>query len=345
MFYYFTYFGLAFFTSFTLLIPFRRTAIYCHVVSSPKKGSLPYLGGGPLYFSFVFSLFIFFLWKNFDPNFPITIENEKLLSILIGAALLAFTGLIRDVYPHSTLISLSCQIVVGFLLFRGGIKTDITWLNIFPVNLENQTIYLGNFFLTVFWLITLTNVVDWLDSQEGIALGIPSLIISFLFILAIIQQNHTQAFLCAVMGGSFLGGMIEQMPPRRTFLGRMGSHFIGFCLTFLTLEGYYSNHFSISIVSPIVLMGSFWVALILSLVHFSKTRKFSIGKTIQKVKWSSGETLSHSLLLTSLFGLLALGIALLDSIFLIYSCLGSAIGLFFFALFYFQRALTPRKTS
>ena len=139
--------------------------------------------------------------------------------VVLGASSFLFlVGLIDDIRvikPYQKLIGqiIGTAMVIGFGLTLPW--TDWEVLNIW---------------ITVFWIIGITNAINLLDNMDGLAAGVSAIAA---FTLAIVLGGEGQAselaLICAFIG-ALIGFLAFNFNPASIFMGDSGSMFIGFFL-------------------------------------------------------------------------------------------------------------------
>jgi UDP-GlcNAc:undecaprenyl-phosphate GlcNAc-1-phosphate transferase len=122
-----------------------------------------------------------------------------------------------------------------------------------------------NALITILWLLTVTNAVQFLDGMDGLAAGLGA-ISAFFFSVAALQTGQGYLmFLSVALAGACLGFLPYNFRPggARIFLGDAGASFIGFTLAGLAVMGEWSS------TSPVVAL--FTPLLILAVPLFDIT--------------------------------------------------------------------------
>ena len=175
------------------------------------KKPTPLLGGAAIYVTFVFGYFLF------------TPELASAYPILAAGTLLFIAGLIDDAFhlkPHTKLV---IQFSAAAMLVYFGFR--LPWLNYAWVNE----------FLTIFWLVGITNAINLLDNMDGLAGGISVIACVFLAITFVLNGQTSEALLPIILGGAVLGFLVFNFKPASIFMGDSGSMFLGFMLSGLAL--------------------------------------------------------------------------------------------------------------
>ena len=203
---------ISFIASVILTFAVRQTARRFGFVAKPKadrwhKKPTAMYGGIAIFLSTVVMYAVFV---------PITLES---LVILAGSSLLFIVGLVDDllnIKPYQKLIGqlIGAGLIVGF-----GLQLPLTGNAVIDI------------WLTVFWLIGITNAINLLDNMDGLAAGISAIAA---FSLAVGFGNNgqtTEIILISVFIGSLLGFLVFNFNPASIFMGDCGSMFVGFLLS------------------------------------------------------------------------------------------------------------------
>jgi len=91
--------------------------------------------------------------------------------------------------------------------------------------------------LTVFWIVAIMNMVNFLDGLDGLAAGVCA-ISGFTFCLIALSLGRPQpAILAAVVLGASVGFLRHNFYPARIFMGDSGALLLGFTLASLSVQG------------------------------------------------------------------------------------------------------------
>ena len=152
-------------------------------------------------------------------------KTTETLIILVGSTLLFLVGMLDDILnikPYQKLVGqlFGAVIVVGF-----GMTLPLTGYELVDI------------WITVFWLIGITNAINLLDNMDGLAAGIAAIgALSLAFGFAVNGQG-TEVMLVAVFIGALVGFLIFNFNPASIFMGDCGSMFVGFLLASSVLLG------------------------------------------------------------------------------------------------------------
>ena len=162
----------------------------------------------------ILSLAIAFAYLVLRP--PMT---QGLFGILMGAAWTVIWGTLDDRFDLRPLLKLLAQLAAAALLIAMGVQVQVTripWVDI------------G---LTLLWVVGLTNAFNFVDSMDGLALGLAGIAAAFFMLVTIDSAQPELAFLSASILGATIGAFLYNAAPARTFLGDSGSQLIGFMLS------------------------------------------------------------------------------------------------------------------
>jgi UDP-GlcNAc:undecaprenyl-phosphate GlcNAc-1-phosphate transferase len=81
--------------------------------------------------------------------------------------------------------------------------------------------------ISVLWLVTLMNAVNFLDNMDGLAAGLTAIASFFFMVIAILQGQVLVSSLAAALCGSTLGFLVYNFNPASTFSGGHGGVSLG----------------------------------------------------------------------------------------------------------------------
>ena len=141
------------------------------------------------------------------------------LVVMGGSAFLFLVGLVDDLYnirPYQKLIG---QLIGAGILVFFHLRLPITGFEIVDI------------WITVFWVIGITNAINLLDNMDGLAAGI-SAIASFSLALNFASHGVTnELLLTSAFIGALVGFLVFNFNPASIFMGDCGSMFVGFLLS------------------------------------------------------------------------------------------------------------------
>lgn len=197
----------------------RQIALRLGVIDRPKqrnitKAPTPMMGGFAIYASFAISLLLFSLEQHIG----------ELAAILSGTAFLAFVGLLDDRYDLGIKIKLVAMTLATCILIISGIQ-----IRLFHTPLIDYPV-------TILWVLTIMNAVNFLDNMDGLAAGVTAIAAGMFLLLGIHEDLTLVSGLAAALLGSAAGFLTYNFNPASTFMGDMGSLALGFVLAVLGIK-------------------------------------------------------------------------------------------------------------
>ena len=200
---------------------------------SRKVHTYPVVRIGGLSIFTTFFLYYYFLSKNYiDLNIFDNSSIINLSSILIGAFIFFLIGIHDDIYKSSPLLRLCLQFLVAFFVSFYGINFGS--LNLIVPFFGNINLILPqylNYIISSFWIVGITNSINWLDGIDALAAGYSSILSIGLCLLMILQGNFVGTIFFSILFGSILGFLFRNFKPAFYIMGDCGSNFLGFCLS------------------------------------------------------------------------------------------------------------------
>src|SRR5699024_11548076 len=117
--------------------------------------------------------------------------------IMLGALVIIITGILDDKFDLRPVIKFGGQVIAATFLISSGLIIEKFTLPVIGV------VDLGVFsvLITILWVVGITNAVNFMDGLDGLATGISMIAISTMLIMAIIDMELFDAFLCVVLFG------------------------------------------------------------------------------------------------------------------------------------------------
>jgi UDP-GlcNAc:undecaprenyl-phosphate GlcNAc-1-phosphate transferase len=197
----------------------RQIAMRLGVVDRPNQRKIhndhkPLMGGLAIYAAFALALVLFS-----PPD-----HVGQLAALLAGAAFVALIGLLDDRYTLGIRVRLIATWIAATVVYFSGIA--FTFTTFAPVN----------YFITVFWIMAITNAVNFLDNMDGLAAGLSAIAALFFMVIALAHGQILVSVLAAAMLGSAVGFLTYNYAPSSTFMGDMGALMLGFVLAVIAIK-------------------------------------------------------------------------------------------------------------
>jgi UDP-GlcNAc:undecaprenyl-phosphate GlcNAc-1-phosphate transferase len=153
--------------------------------------------------------------------------GQPYLPLVLCASGIFLLGLIDDLVNMDPQHKLAGLIVLSSILVYFGFRLE--WTTYRAVNL----------FLSIFWIVGITNAFNLLDNMDGLSAGVAFIAGLFTFLLHYLDtaMNGPVLLFTVIYLGAVLGFLIYNFNPASIFMGDAGSLFIGFVMACLTVLG------------------------------------------------------------------------------------------------------------
>jgi len=125
------------------------------------------------------------------------------------------------------------QIIGAVLLIILGTYVKIIKENF--LGLQEQITLIVNWLITLIWIIGITNAFNFIDSMDGLAIGMSGIAIAFLVLVVLPSSQVVLLQLLTLMLGICIGLFFYNLTPARLFLGDSGAQTIGFLLAVVSI--------------------------------------------------------------------------------------------------------------
>lgn len=244
---YFIAFFSALIISFILTPPARRLAFKVGALDIPKdprkihKKPMPYFGGLAIYISIMSCMFVYL---------PHTKTN---ISVMIGATVLVCAGIIDDMYDMNAKVKLLIQIIAAGIAVYGGVKIHFISNPLSKTGislLSNLTVP-----ITLFWIVGITNTINFIDGLDGLASGVASIAATTLLFTAALAGYDFIVMQCAIIAGASLGFLPFNFNPAKIFMGDTGALLLGYMLAVSSVSGMVKGVAAVALVVPVFALG------------------------------------------------------------------------------------------
>jgi UDP-GlcNAc:undecaprenyl-phosphate GlcNAc-1-phosphate transferase len=213
-----------------LLTPIMRAlALRFGVFDKPNqdhkthKSPIPYLGGVAIMIGVTavtyFALFIY----------ELSAGNLLMASsLLVPAFLMGLIGLLDDLRNLSPWPRFLAQTLAGLINAIFLIRTN-------TLGSPSGSDFLDAI-ITIFWIVGITNSINFFDNLDGGASGTVAIASFSLFILAIQGDQFLIAALAIVLAGATSGFLTWNKPPARIYMGDAGALFLGLLIASLSVR-------------------------------------------------------------------------------------------------------------
>ena len=196
--------------------------------------------------------------------------DRELVTILIGGSALVLLGILDDVYRLNAFLKLAVQIVAALFAVSQGVTIDY-------ICFFGKYVAFGNWAIpiTVFWIVGLTNAVNFIDGLDGLACGVSAISSISLCLTMLLSDSSVAHYLIkARVAAALLGFLSFIANPARIFMGDTGALFLGYALSVLSVVGVFKSDMVLAFFIPLSIFG-----LPLADTFFAVVRRLAHGKS------------------------------------------------------------------
>jgi UDP-GlcNAc:undecaprenyl-phosphate/decaprenyl-phosphate GlcNAc-1-phosphate transferase len=226
------------------VIRMAHTGVGMDVPDEARKHQVtpvPRLGGMPLMLALAFGLIIILLKQ---PG-----RSSEWFPVLVGASLMYGLGLWDDVSRLGARRKLVGQIAIAALVNWLGLTIEKFSLPGYgEIDLGAWSVP-----VTIFWLISIPNIVNLIDGLDGLAGGLGMFMALTLGTVGYLTEHYAVTWFAFTMAGALLGFLVFNFPPAKIYLGDGGAYLIGFVIAALSMSS--SHKGSIAAVLLVTIIG------------------------------------------------------------------------------------------
>ena len=170
----------------------------------------------------------------------------QLLAIFVGALGMLGLGWVDDRHELRPALKFAGQLLLAALVAASGVRVTL-----FVPSL------LFSCAVTVLWILTVTNAVNFLDNMNGLCAGLSLIAAAAFGLIAALHGQYLVASIAFLVSGAALGFLPHNFPRARAFLGDSGSHLLGFLLAVLAiLPHFYTAKYPhrLAVLSPLLVL-------------------------------------------------------------------------------------------
>ena len=237
-----------------LIIKFAKKFKFVDIPKDERKihaTPMPRIGGLAIVLGMSFVLFLYYLITKDIASIAL---NDKFFAYMVGAIVIVAMGFLDDIYNLRARYKFVFQLIAAFLVYYLGIRIEGVNLPI----IYTEFIDFGVFALpiTMLWIIAITNAVNLIDGLDGLAAGITSIASTALLIIFVASSASLEALvITAALVGSVIGFLPFNFNPAKTFMGDVGSNFLGYTLSVVSILGFAKGYTFIAILAPLLTLG------------------------------------------------------------------------------------------
>lgn len=243
------------------------------------KGVIPALGGVAVFLCFLSTI----LWG-------FSFIESRMWYMILGSAMIVFTGIVDDIKPQKALLKLGIQIAASFIVVYWGMYRIDSLMGTFGI--YNIAPWLA-ILISTFVVITFINALNLIDGINGLAASLGILYFTFFAVYFHINEKPFYVLISVSFIGSLIAFLRYNLFVPKIFLGDTGSTLIGFISALFLIEFWHINSTATSSFScPYSLMASLFI-----LPLFDTFRVAFLRILKQKSPFSPDKTHIHHLFL------------------------------------------------
>ena len=224
----------------------KELAVKIGAVDVPKddrrmhKVPIPRMGGMAIVIAFLLCALLFVKL------------DAQMRGVLLGAVIILVVGVLDDCLTLRAMPKFLAQIVSALIVYASG--CEIRYVsNPFSAGLIDLGVFSG--FVTVIWIVMMTNAVNFIDGLDGLAVGVSGISTATMLVIAMLMGEEGVAVILAALLGACLGFLPYNFNPAQIFMGDTGSTFLGFVLAGMSIQGLFKMYAVISFLVPFLILG------------------------------------------------------------------------------------------
>ncbi|MDY0394171.1 glycosyltransferase family 4 protein [Virgibacillus halophilus] len=295
-------FAISLVSTLVLTYPVKKLAMRIGAVDYPNHRKIhkivtPRLGGLAMFIGTVLGVLY------------LTPYHHDLAAIGLGALIIVITGMLDDKYTIRPVVKLTGQLIAASILISADIVIQKVTLPFFGM------VDLGFFsvFLTVLWIVGITNAINLIDGLDGLATGVATIALASMLAMSIIDFRVLAAYLCITLIGSNLGFLYHNFYPAKIYMGDTGSNFLGYMIAVVSILGLFKNIALFSFIIPVIILALPILDTFLAIIRRMRKKEnimMADNKHLHYRLLSAGYSHRQSVLIlyafSAIFGILAL---------------------------------------
>lgn len=170
--------------------------------------------------------------------------------IVLGSIIIIATGLLDDIYTLPALYKLIGQMAAAVVPIASGISINKFMLPFYgEINLD-----VTSYIITFLWIILVTNSINLIDGLDGLAVGVSTIALTIMLSIAVAQQQYFLIGYIVILVASNLGFLVFNFHPAKIFMGDVGSLFLGYSVSLISIVGFFKGIALTSVLVPIIIL-------------------------------------------------------------------------------------------
>ncbi len=177
--------------------------------------------------------------------------SGEMRGILLGAAVACVVGAVDDFRGLPPVSKLAGQVLAAAIPTAFGVWVDhFTFPFLGAVDLPAGV----GVPLTIFWIVAVMNMVNFLDGLDGLASGVCAISGVTFAVISLSLGKPDAAILSAVVAGACVGFLRHNFFPARIFMGDSGALVLGFTLASISVVGLLKTASTVVLFLPLLVL-------------------------------------------------------------------------------------------
>ena len=162
--------------------------------------------------------------------------NTGVVAIFLGGIFVFVFGLWDDLRVIAPAIKFIGQLLAVIVLIQLGVRIQIFESPEFFLSGDGPLYVYLDWILTLLWVVGITNAFNFVDSMDGLAIGLAGMAAAFFMLVTLDSGQPYLSRLSALLLGACIGIYIFNSHPAQLFLGDSGAQTLGFILAVLAID-------------------------------------------------------------------------------------------------------------
>jgi UDP-GlcNAc:undecaprenyl-phosphate GlcNAc-1-phosphate transferase len=187
----------------------------------------------------------------FVPSLAFLHLGRETRGLLVGSAVAVTIGALDDFRGLEWWEKLGGQVIAAVIPVGFGVWVDRFTFPFLGVHTLPAWVGMP---LTVFWIIAIMNMVNFLDGMDGLAAGVAAIAGGTFCVIALSLGKTDPAILSAIVFGATLGFLRHNFYPARIFMGDSGAMLLGFVLATVSVQGLLKTAATVALFFPLLVL-------------------------------------------------------------------------------------------
>lgn len=165
-----------------------------------------------------------------------TFESWDVRATVLASIPVFLFGLWDDFSDLDIMTKLIGQLASAYILIRLGVSIKVFESPDMFLPLADNMRILLDWFISIVWIVGITNAFNFVDSKDGLAVGLGGISAAFFLLMTLDSGQYLMTQHSAIILGVCIGLFFFNSPPALLFIGDSGSQTLGFFLAALAIS-------------------------------------------------------------------------------------------------------------